>query len=167
MKRVVSFLLVVVALFTLTACGSQSKEPAKIELTKDNFENYFLVDASISDFSSQLKSSFGVKSYEGYANLKVTVIPKKEVKIEDVTIKGKVTLSGTCWTGNKASFDITLKLNGEAEYTKDISSGTCSMWQPENPTISRFYNYESVENEFLVNDEKILITSISGSIYKK
>ena len=41
------------------------------------------------------------------------------------------------------------------------------MWRPENPTISRFYNYESVENEFLVNDEKILITSISGSIYEK
>lgn len=169
MKKILSVLFIAILAITLTGCGSseKSKEPVKIELTKDNFETYFTVDANLSDFSSQLKSSIGIKSYEGYANLKVTITPKKEIKTENVVVKGKITLGSLCWAGNKEYFDMTLKLNGEAEYTRNITSGNCSMWQPENPTISRFYEYEPKDDEFLVNEDKILITSISGSIYEE
>lgn len=166
MRKILSFLLVTLVLFSITGCGNKVEEPVKIELAKDNFETYFTVDAQLSDFNSKLKSSIGLKSYEGYANLKVVVSPKKEIKAENVVIKGKVILGSLCWAGNKEYFEISLKLNGEAEYPKNITSGTCSMWQPENPTISRFYDYKPQENEFLVNDEKILITSITGNIFE-
>lgn len=166
MKKVLGILFITIFMFAITGCGSE-KEPVKVELTSENFSEYFSISAQVSDFTVDEKNTILGKDYIGYANLKIVVNPKKEFKAEDVLIGGKVTISGLCWSGGiDPYFEVTLDMNGKAEYTNTISTGTCPVWRPETPTVSKFYEYELKENEFFASDERILITSLNGSVYE-
>ena len=168
MKKVVSFLLMIAVLFTITGCGGKTKEPVKVELTSENFAEYFSISAQVSDFTVDENNTILGKDYIGYANLKIVVNPKKEFKTEDVSIGGKVTISGLCWSsGIDPYFEVTLDMNGKAEYTNTISTGTCPFLRPETPNVSKFYEYELIENEFFTSDDRILITSLTGSVYEE
>lgn len=170
MKKILSVLFIVILAITLTGCGSseKSKEPLKIELTSENFAEYFSISAQVSDFTVDEKSSILGTDYIGYANLKIVVNPKKEFKTEDVSIGGKVTISGMCWSSSlDPYFEVVLDMNGKAEYTKTITTGTCPFFRPDMPTISKFYQYELKENEFFTSDDSVLITLLSGSIYEE
>lgn len=164
LKKFWNLILIVTLVFAITGCGK--KEPIKIDLTSENFAEYFSVSAQVSDFTVDEKSSILGKDYFGYANLKIVVNPKKEFKAEDVSINGRVKISGLCWSGGiNPYFDVVLDMNGKAEYTDTITTGSCSLLRPETPSVSKFYDYEPKENEFFINEDKVLITSLSGSIY--
>lgn len=164
MKRIVSVLFITIMIVAITGCGK--KEPVKIDLTGENFSEYFSVSAQVSDFTVDEKSSILGKDYFGYANLKIVVNPKKEFKAEDVSINGRVKISGLCWSGGiNPYFDVVLDMNGKAEYTDTITTGSCPLFRPETPSVSKFYDYEPKENEFFINEDKVLITSLSGSVY--
>ena len=166
MKKVLGILFITIFIFAMTGCGNE-KEPVKINLTSENFEEYFSVSAQVSDFNVDEKNSILGKDYIGYANLKIVINPKKEFKTENVAISGKVTISGLCWSGGiDPYFEVNLDMDGKAEYTDTITTGTCPLWRPETPTVSKFYEYELKENEFFTSNEKILITSLSGIIYE-
>lgn len=164
MKKVFFILTIICAALSLTGCGT--KEPIKVELTKDNFEDYFSVSAQVSDFTTEEKKTIIGSDYIGYANLKVNISPKKEITTEDVVISGQVTYTGLCWASNYDSFEVTINKDGEGETIKSITT-TCPTWRPENPEISRYFdNFEPKAGAFLMSDKKILILSISGSIYE-
>lgn len=164
MKKGVLLLVIMCGIFSLTGCGK--KEPIKVELAKDNFEDYFSVSAQVSDFTTEEKETIIGTDYIGHANLKITVNPKKEITTENVVIKGQVTYLGLCWAGNYDSFEVTINKDGEGETIKSITT-TCPTWRPENPEISRYFdNFEPKAGAFLMSDKKILILSISGSIYE-
>lgn len=166
MKKVLGILFIMIFMFAMTGCGSE-KEPVKVKLTSENFSEYFSISAQASDFTVDEKSSILGTDYIGYANLKIVVNPKKEFKTEDVSIGGKVTISGMCWSGEiDPYFEVVLDMNGKAEYMETITTGTCPLFRPDTPTVSKFYEYELKENEFFTSDDRILITSLSGSIYE-
>lgn len=166
MKKVLGILFIMIFMFAMTGCGSE-KEPVKVKLTSENFSEYFSISAQVSDFTVDEKNSILGKDYIGYANLKIVVNPKKEFKTEDVSIGGKVTISGMCWSGGiDPYFEVVLDMNGKAEYTETITTGECPLFRPDTPTVSKFYEYELKENEFFASDERILITSLNGSIYE-
>lgn len=164
MKKAVLILVITCGILALTGCGK--KEPVKVELTKDNFEDYFSVSAQVSDFTTEEKKTIIGSDYIGYANLKVNVSPKKEITTEDVVISGQVTYTGLCWASNYDSFEVTINKDGEGETIKSIST-TCPSMLPENPEISRYFdNYEPKDGAFFMNDRKILIYSLTGNVYE-
>ena len=121
MKKVLGILFIMIFMFAMTGCGSE-KEPVKVKLTSENFSEYFSISAQASDFTVDEKSSILGTDYIGYANLKIVVNPKKEFKTEDVSIGGKVTISGMCWSGEiDPYFEVVLDMNGKAEYMETIT----------------------------------------------
>lgn len=167
MKKLLYVLLVLVALFGVTGCGK--KEPVKTTLTSENFEEYFTIDAQVSDFKVDERKSLTGNGYVGDANLKITVTPKKSFTTENIIIKGKVTYGGYCWAGNIDSFEIVVDMNGKGEVQKSVTTDVCYFWSPDTPTISKFYTatYELQNNEFLVRDDKFVITSLEGSVIEE
>lgn len=164
MKKRVILLVIICGILALTGCGK--KEPVKVELTKDNFEDYFSVSAQVSDFTTEEKETIIGTDYIGHANLKINVNSKKEITAENVVISGQVTYTGLCWASNYDSFEVTINKDGEGETIKSITT-TCPTWRPENPEISRYFdNFEPKAGAFLMSDKKILIISLTGSIYE-
>lgn len=164
LKKFFNLISIVILIIAITGCGK--KEPVKVVLTGENFSEYFSVSTQVSDFTVDEKSDIFGKDYIGYANLKIVVNPKKEFKAEDVSIEGRVKLYGLCWSGGiNPYFDVVLDMNGKGEYIDTITTGNCSLLRPDTPSVSKFYDYEPKENEFFINDDEVLITSLSGSIY--
>lgn len=162
-KKIINLLLLGAFCIILSGCG---KEPTKIELTADNFENYFNISAQVTDFRTEDKRTILGTDHYGYANLKITVNPKKNISTEDILIKGKVTYSGICWASNTDYFDVSINIDGKGETSKSITTGQCPLLTPDNPGISSFYTYELKDNEFFIQDKKFVIYSISGSVYE-
>lgn len=169
MKKLLYVLLVVIALVGVTGCGGKEvkKEPVKVELTSENFEEYFTINAQVSDFNVDEKKSILGTDYVGYANLKVTIIPKKSFTTEGVSLVGKVAYTGLCWAGNTDYFSVDVDLNGSGEYQKTVTTGACPIFRPETPNIGGFYGKTETDlddGEFFARDKKFVITKLEGSV---
>lgn len=164
MKKLLILLAIGIVTLTLTGCGK--KEPVKIELTKDNFENYIILDVQLTDFEEESKQGlFTSYEYRGAANLVAKARLKKDVEIEDVVIEGKIMTSGLTWALNTYDFTLKLDKNGEADFSKKITSGNYGLTAPQEPSISSYFDYELKDGEFFLENNTILITSISGNVY--
>lgn len=168
MKKLLYVLLVMVALFGVTGCGSEpKKEPVKTALTSENFEEYFTINAQVSDFNVDEKKTILGTDYVGYANLKVTIMPKKSFTTEGVRLVGKVGYTGLCWAGNTDYFSVDVDLNGNGEYQKTVTTGNCPIWRPETPNIGGFYGKTETDlddGEFFAREKKFVITKLEGSV---
>ena len=174
MKKVVRFLLMITILFTITGCGEKSKETVKIELNANNFSDYIILNVQLEDYERETTTGLiTTYEYRGAATLKATTSLKKEVKVEDIVIKGKITTSGMCWNYLEFDFELILDKDGKAEFSKRINTGKYGLMSPEEPSLSKFYSnyinpYELKEGEFYADDnEYILITSVTGSVYEE
>ena len=57
MKKILNILFIVIVTLVLTGWAGlgKSKEPTKIELTSENFEEYFSISAQVSDLKQMKK----------------------------------------------------------------------------------------------------------------
>lgn len=167
LKKLFNLMLTVTLVIAVTGCGK--KEPVKVELTGENFNDYIILNVQLEDYERETtKGLFTTYEYRGAATLKATTSLKKDVKVEDIVIKGKITPYGTCWNFLEFDFELKLDKDGKAEFTKRINTGKYGLTSPEEPSLSKFYDYKLKENEFYADEEEyILITSISGSVYEE
>lgn len=165
MKRIINTSLIIILIIILSGC--QKKEPSKIELNEENFNDYIILDVDVTDFEKDTKMGLVTRyEYQGVANLKATARLRKDVNIENVIIKGKITTTGMCWSLKEYEFTLELDKNGEANYSKQITTGEYGLLIPDKPSLSQFYFYELKDGEFFLNDNKIVITSINGNVYE-
>lgn len=161
-KNLLKVVLIIIILTTVTGCLKE--EPTKIKLTGDNFSEYIILNVSLEDFEEEkTQGLFTTYEYRGVAKLKATTSLKKDVKVEDITIKGKLITYGKGWSLKEYDFELALDKDGKAEINKTISTGNYGLTIPDAPTIGDYYNYELQEGEFFV--DKILITSVNGYVY--
>lgn len=132
--------------------------PKTIELNSENFEDYFIFDVSIDDFNVQ-KSGGLFSSYKGTAKLNASAKLKKDVKLENVTVNGKIITSGLCWAGNVYSFTLDFDKDGKAEYSKTITTGDAGMLYPEEPKLLTIDDVS--DGEFILEGAYL---KVSGSI---
>lgn len=165
LKKSLCLLLMIVTLFGLTGCGSEAKkESEKIELTSENFNDYVSLSAGIENFELETQQTDFFTNYRGVADLVAKAELKKDVKAEDVVIKGQVTVGEVGWSFSVYDFTLELDKDGKATFTKQITSGDFGMMKSVEPSLQGFYTYELKKDEFFLNDKRILITSLSGSV---
>ena len=156
---IICITIAIIAIISITIVFNKKNEPKVIELGSDNFEEYIILDVNIGDFN--VEQGRGLYSwYKGVAKLKATARLKKDVQINEVVIKGRIGTSGLCWASKSYDFILELDKNGEAEYSKQITTGDAGMLYPDEPSICT-YLYEANENEFLVKNAYI---EVSGSV---
>lgn len=166
MKRksiiILSIAIIFISISTLVVIFAlkQNREPKLVKLGSDNFEEYIILDVDIENFN--VERGRGLYAwYQGTATLKAKARLKKDVQVDEVIIRGRVITSGLCWASKTYSFILELDKNGEAEYSKQITTGEAGMLYPEEPSFST-YLYEPNENEFWVKNTAYI--EVSGSI---
>ena len=95
MKKILSAILTIVAIFSMNACNNsanessnnQNNEENKIELTTSNYTKYIDVKSSISVNDFTLKNLAGAYLINGSATLTLTVYPKQPIKCYNVQIE--------------------------------------------------------------------------------
>lgn len=186
MKKVFLVILSMCLIISMVGCGQtekiekiekiekvekvEQKEPIEIQLTKENFDEYIILNVNINDF--EIDSSRGVSyllgydsyEYTGIANLEVEARLKKDVKVNNVKISGRISTTGMCWAMKNFDFSLQLDKNGEGDISNQITTGDSSLVKPDRPTLFKFYNYSPSGNEFLINNDEVLITSLEGTI---
>lgn len=156
---IIIILLIIGGIILIVNKQIETNKPKVIELTSKNFGEYIIFDVDISDF--QVEKSAGLLSLlKGTAQLTATARLKKDVEINNVIITGRVVTSGLCWAGNEYKFTLELDKNGEAEYSKKITTGDAGMLYPDEP---KYHTLETgkLENEFI--HENIFL-QVSGSV---
>lgn len=176
MRKLISFWLTFLIFFTLTGCNNElkeivniTKEPVKVELTKYNFADYIIIDTNYNNFSvDTIPDPFiNIYKHRGIADLIVKARLKKDVQVENIIIEGKVSPTGFGWASKIYPFKLVLDKNGEADTTNQIFTDYIPLVLPEMPEISKFFDYELIDNEFFINDETVVITSITGSVFEE
>lgn len=117
------------------------------------------------DADTKTKNSLFGTEYKGTATLKATAKLKKDVDVENVVIEGLVSPSGMLWAGETYTFKLELDKNGEAEYSKDVETDYSILKPEEQPILGGYFD-KVKDGQFLI-DDKILITSLSGSVYEE
>lgn len=162
MKKLLCVLLVAIVLLGITGCsGETKKEPVKIELTSENFEEYFVMTAQVSNFKQDRQSSMFGTIYDAYADLNIKISPKKRLTTDNVTIKAFVNISGYKWTSK--SFTLTLDVNGNAEY-QEMMSVTGQLVSLDAPRVGMYFSDDVKEGQFLTQDKKFIIYELSGNV---
>lgn len=171
MKRICLLCCFALSCALLSGCSTTQKEP--VPLTSENFEDYIILDVTLDNFETETKpGAFGTE-YRGVAQLTATARLRKDVDVDNVTIKGKVETNGDLWYLNYYEFTLDLDKNGEAEDSQTIYSGEYTAFiRPEAPTITPA-NLNSIpltEDEFIVsineqgNSSEGIVVQVSGNI---
>jgi|GEM_PF-3385078 hypothetical protein len=164
-KKLIIILIIAIIFISISILATifilnRKNEPKVVKLGSENFEEYFILDVDIEDFN--VERGRGLYAwYQGTATLKAKARLKKDVQVDGVVIKGRVITSGLCWASKVYNFTLELDKNGEAEYSKQITTGEAGMLYPEEPGFGT-YLYEANENEFLVKNAAYI--EVSGSI---
>lgn len=171
MKKTCLLCCFALTLVLLSGCRAAQKEV--IPLTEENFEEYIILDVTLDNFETETKSGIWGTEYRGVARLTATARLRKDVELDNVTIKGKVETNGDLWYLNYYEFTLDLDKNGEAEDSQTIYSGEYTAFiRPEAPTITPA-NLNSIpltEDEFIVsineqgNSSEGIVVQVSGNI---
>ena len=156
---IIIILLISGGIFFIVHKQIEASKPKIIELTSENFAEYIIFDVDISNF--QVENGRGLfTTYKGTAQLTATARLKKDVEINNVVINARVVTSGLCWAGNEYKFTLELDKNGEAEYSRRITTGDAGILYPDEP---KFHTLEmdKLENEFI---HKNIFLEVSGSV---
>lgn len=156
---IICLILAIVVITSIIIVLNKKQEPKIIELGSENFEDYIILDVDIENFN--VERGRGLYSwYKGVATLKAKARLKKDVQVNEIIIKGRIGTSGLCWASKSYDFILELDKNGEAEYSKQITTGEAGMLYPDEPSICTDL-YKANENEFLVKNTYVEVT---GSI---
>ena len=162
MKRIVVFILALCLCVGLCACSKSSEETSEtteeVLLTAENFYDYFIVEKSVEDFSTE-RCSFDMAGlcYDATANVVVSIDKRSEFEIENVSVTFEVgmheeSISSTDWTEET----ITIEIPVSGHQKKSVSLET------NEPIIDY-----SMKGDISKPIAKITIKSISGSIIVK
>ena len=162
-KRLIVIILVILFLIIIGISAfifyKVLTKPKIIELTNENFNDYIIFNIDISNF--EVEKGRGLYAwYKGTAQLNASAKLKKDVEIDNVVINVRTVTSGLCWAGNQYEFVLELDKNGEAEYSKEISTGDAGMLYPDEPNF-HILEVDKLENEFI---NKNAFLKVSGSI---
>lgn len=123
------FVSVILVITALSGCSSNSiKSTSTVEITAQNFEQYFDVSSVITDFEQV--SSF---MYEARAKLIVTIIPKQTIHSGSVNVEltGFLDRMECEYTDESCFLHMPVQFSPTQTYTKTISlSGTYIFSQP-------------------------------------
>ena len=165
----ISLIVIPVLVIALTGCGTgkdtSNRKTVKVALDSNNFKEYVILNVQLENYQMETTTGlFTTYEYRGSATLRATASLKKDVKVEDVVIKGKIMTTGMCWSLLEYGFELTLDKDGRAEYSSIINTGNYGLTAPQAPQISKYYN-ELKDNEFFADDNQtIVITSVTGSV---
>ncbi|MDD3241859.1 MAG: hypothetical protein PHQ64_03735 [Bacilli bacterium] len=165
MKKMIDAIILLMLCILLSGCVGK-KEPVAITLNKDNFEEYIILDVQLNEFEKQSQRGLVTRyEYRGSAKLEAKARLRKDVKVENVIIKGKILTSGWCWAANTYEFTLELDKDGRAEYSETIYSGDYGLASPEEPSISSAIDrwVDVQENEFIVDN---IIIQVDGVVYE-
>lgn len=162
MKRMIALLLALCLCVALCACSKSSKETSEVTeevlLTAENFYDYFIVEESVEDFSTE-PCSFDMAGlcYDATANVVVSVDKRSEFEIKNVSVTFEIgmheeSIASTDWTEETITMEI--PVGGHQE--KSVSLET------NEPIIDN-----SMKGDISKPIAKITIKSISGSIIVK
>ena len=125
-----------------TEAPTEPPEPVKIELTKENFEEYFSLDFYINDIEVEEKwvSFMSDYFYSGSARGTVKIYPLKNVTLESVKIR--INCEQTGWGNNYRDFTIPYdgKYDGSVSfsaYTNEYVS-TSEYWDVSIVSVSGY-----------------------------
>ena len=165
MKKLLCILLVAVALFGVTGCGGKEtkKEPTKVALTNENFEEYFILNPQLSNFNQNKTNSILGASYDASVELKVKVSPKKKITTDNVTVKAFVNISGFKFYSQQ--FTIMLDANGEGEYNKLMTASALA--NIDAPHIGTYFSDDVKEGQILTSDKRFIIYEVSGNVIEE
>lgn len=158
MKRLLSITFAVAILcLSLTAC----KKSEPITLTSKNFEEYFSFDLHFDNFEVKTENTILGTGYTGYADVVITVVPKKDIRCEDVVIEGSFITVGSAWDGNEYAFSFETDYKGNREYIQTIktSEESKAYFKPEKPEILSFTQAVEIAPEL-----KLYLTSTGYSL---
>ncbi len=165
MRRIVYILLTIIVLIGITGCNSKSEtETQPITLTSENFEDYFLITAHVSNFREDRQDSLFGTIYDGYADLIVEIRPKKEITTDNVTVKVFINISGYKWLSKAVT--LTLDVNGNAEHQEAMSL-TGQLISISTPGIDTYSDEDVEEGQFLTSDRKFIVYELTGSIIEE
>ena len=134
-------------------------KPKIIELNKDNFQDYIIFNLSLDDF--EIENGSGLYAwFKGTAKLNVSAKLKKDVEVDNVVINGRIHLNGLCWAGNNYTFTLELDKNGEAEISKEITTGEAGILKPDEPILLSS-EYYLQDGEFILENAYL---EVSGNI---
>ena len=164
MKKTLALLLSLVILCTCAGCGNERmnqnaneepKEPETetITLTKDNFEEYFNVNAYTSDYfeDGRYNTLFGGYDYNCRCNLNIEISKTCDFEVQDVTITFKII---TFWDYVQESYsvgydeyiDITLPQSGEIKKIYNCTIDGYSSYATSTPSAY----FESVTGTIVI-----------------
>ena len=161
MKRIVALILALCLCACPCACKSSeetSEATEEVLLTAENFYNYFIVEESVEDFSTE-PCSFDMSGlcYDATANVVVSIDKRSEFEIKNVSVTFEVgmheeSIVATDWTEET----ITIEIPVSGHQKKSVSLET------NEPIIDN-----SMKGDISKPIAKITIKSISGSIIVK
>lgn len=99
MRKLISFMITAIILFSFSACGQSSSQ--KIEITADNYLDYFTVNTNAETKLPELETNNDgailVTPSAIKTTIKVLVDAKMEMDIDSVVIKGVIDLPQKYW----------------------------------------------------------------------
>lgn len=99
MRKLISFMITAIILFSFSACGQNSSP--KIEITADNYKDYFTVNTNAETKLPELETNNDgailVTPSAIKTTIKVLVDAKMEMDIDSVVIKGVIDLPQKYW----------------------------------------------------------------------
>ncbi len=134
MKKTISFVLALIMLCTMAACGTTTgnfdtpapaPERTRVELNGDNAIVYFMADADISDV--EVTGGSALAGYKFRANLHVTVDKKQDFELENVNLTLTVYISGMeRWSVSSTEKTVSVQVpySGHAEKTISITGSS-------------------------------------------
>ena len=160
MKKAVALILSIALLFSLVGCSDtvsnekeKTSQPQEIQVTSENFGNYFNLNIYAKDFNETKSYVFGMYDYKSTCNLVISVTPRSDFEVKDVTLTLRLGLTWdkydrSIYTKDYTEYlDISIPQNGSFE--KVISckeSGGISMagYLPDA-------HFESVTGKIIIN----------------
>lgn len=126
---------------TCSVCGTtegEPLEPIKIELTKENFEEYFTIEFSMDNVEVEKEwvPYWNIFTYSGSAQGTIKIYPVKKISLEHVEIR----LNFEASTWSNTYHDITLPYDGKYEDTISFSE-----FSTEYISTSRYWKF-SIES---------------------
>lgn len=157
--------------------GSNSnRHSSSIKLTAENFSEYFMIKTDIGDLETRFEwdtldnSDSNSLYYQQRAKAKyyITIDTKKDLKCEDVVVKGEITITDRNFkTTTPISVEIEISSRGYVEFTETIDS-TNKMAYTTKSMLSNGSTISTVLGQPItlpdIDDIEFEITSITGKI---
>ena len=178
MRKLITIILIGLFSISLVSCAANTSpgQKTEIELTEENFSDYFILTFDIDDLETRFEwdtldtaPNNGAIYYQQRATARyhITTDIKKEFICENVVIEGKISISDFNFKTTTPIFvKIEVPLDGQTEYITTIESTNKLAYTTKTSVSGVTLNTELGNPITLpkISDIKFEITSINGVI---